>query len=267
MLGWSINLFRICGIQLAVHASFVLLLAYFGYEGWQSGGLVGALWSLLLITLFFGCVVLHELGHSLAAMRYGVQVPRILLMPIGGMAEFDRIPRQPSAELVITIAGPAVNFVIVALLLPVVWPDLWSTHPVAAHSLMALLIQLTLANGLMGIFNLLPVFPMDGGRILRALLATRMNYLRATYWAAMTAKVLAPILALLAFFYYDSPLLGVLFIFIFVVGDAEYRQVLRREQEAEHWAEWARRIEVERLRDAGRDEPPPPPFIVHDSSR
>ena len=114
MLGWSINLFRVFGIQLAVHASFVLLLAYYGYDGWKEGGLPGLLWSLGLIILFFVCVVLHELGHSLTARRYGVRVPRILLLPIGGMAEFDRIPRKPSEELLITIAGPAVNFVLVA---------------------------------------------------------------------------------------------------------------------------------------------------------
>ena len=121
MLGWSINLFRVFGIQLAVHASFVLLLAYYGYDGWVEGGLPGMLWSISLIVRFFVCVILHELGHSLTARRFGVRVPRILLLPIGGMAEFDHIPRKPSAELLITAAGPAVNFVLAALLFAVSW--------------------------------------------------------------------------------------------------------------------------------------------------
>src|SRR3954463_5485194 len=112
MLGWSINLFRVFGIQLAVHASFFLLLAYYGYDGWHEGGFPGLVWSVGLIVLFFVCVILHELGHSLTARRYGVRVPRILLLPIGGMAEFDHIPKNPKQELWITFAGPAVNFVI-----------------------------------------------------------------------------------------------------------------------------------------------------------
>ena len=120
MLGWSINLFRVCGIQLAVHASFLLLLAYWAYQGWQEGGAVGMAWSVGLIVLFFVCVILHELGHSLTARRYGIRVPRIMLLPIGGMAEFERIPRQPRQELLITMAGPAVNFLLVAMLLPLV---------------------------------------------------------------------------------------------------------------------------------------------------
>ena len=116
MLGWSINLFRVFGIQLAVHASFFLLLAYVAYEGWTESGWLGLVWSTWLILSFFGCVVLHELGHSLTARRYGVRVPRILLMPIGGMAEFDSIPRRPSHEVAIAIAGPLVNFIIAGLL-------------------------------------------------------------------------------------------------------------------------------------------------------
>lgn len=104
MLGWSINLCKVFGIQLAVHASFVLLLAYWGYQGWLEGGVVGMGWSVGLIVLFFACVILHELGHSLTARRYGINVPRIMLLPIGGMAEFERIPRKPAQELLITVA-------------------------------------------------------------------------------------------------------------------------------------------------------------------
>ena len=259
MLGWSINLFRVFGIQLAVHASFLLLLAYYGYEGWKEGGLAGLGWNVGLIVLFFVCVVLHELGHSLTAKRYGIRVPRILLLPIGGMAQFDRIPRKPSQELLITAAGPAVNFLLVALLLPLSWRGLISNEDVPRYSWAATLDQLWYANLVMGVFNLLPVFPMDGGRILRALLALQLPYLRATWWAALVSKILAPVFACIAFFVLDWPMVGVLFLFILFVGDAEYKQTLRLEQEDQYWRERARRT----VEASTRDDEPRPPLIIH----
>jgi Zn-dependent protease len=203
---------------------------------------------------------LHELGHSLTARRYGVKVPRILLLPIGGMAEFDRIPRKPSQELLITIAGPAVNFVIAAVLLPFVWRAVFTEREVAEFTLENLSAQLFVANLAMGAFNLLPVFPMDGGRIFRALLATRLPYLRATYWAVMVGKILSLSFAALAAFYFHRPMSCLLFMFIFWAGDAEYRQTLRREEEANYWAEMSRR--VRELESSGA-EPPAPPLILH----
>ncbi len=234
MLGWSISLFRIRGIQLAVHASFFLLLAYVGIEGWQDARWVGLAWSLVTLVAFFGCVVLHELGHCFVAMHYGVNVPRILLMPIGGMAEMDHIPRQPGRELLITLAGPAVNFVLAAGLWFVVRGD--SGH-VALYSAKGLLWQLFIANLVMGCFNLVPVFPMDGGRIFRALLATRLPYLRATFWAATVGKVLAVAGMAVMLFWFETPhyLGAVLFLFILLAGDAEYKAVRRRELEDAHW--------------------------------
>lgn len=260
MLKWSINLFRVFGIQLAVHASFFLLLAYAGYEGWHDSGWIGLLVSVGVTILFFGCVLLHELGHSLTARRYGVRVPRILLLPIGGMAEFDRIPRQPAHELLITLAGPAVNFAIFGLLflavgLPPGWP--WeSDYPNSWTGLGQLLLT---ANFVMGFFNLLPVFPMDGGRILRALLAMRLPYLRATWWAVMVAKVLSLTFAGVAAFYFDRPLTAVLFVFIFWAGHAEYQLTLRREEEARYYSEIARRIQVV----GSADQDPQPRLILH----
>ncbi|MBI2515512.1 MAG: site-2 protease family protein [Opitutae bacterium] len=256
------NLFRIFGIQLAVHVSFVLLLAYYAYEGWSEGGLAGMTWNVGLILLFFGCVVLHELGHSLTARRYGVRVPRILLMPIGGMAEMDRIPRQPRAELLITIAGPAVNFGIVLLMAPFLWRDLLSEAPTTEPNLRALGVQLLAANAVMGVFNLLPVFPMDGGRIFRALLAIKLPYLRATYWAALIGKSLALVFALVAGLYWHHYLLAALFLFILFAADAEYKTVLRREQEAAYWAEMARRLATTPPAD-GNEPPAPPPLLFH----
>ena len=257
MLGWSINLFRVFGIQLAVHASFLLLLGYVGYEGWVEGQLPGMLWSVALIVAFFICVLLHELGHSLTARRYGVRVPRILLLPIGGMAQFDRIPRKPSQELLITIAGPAVNFLIAALLFLAVWRGLINTEDVPKYSVNNLIDELWFWNLVMGIFNLLPIFPMDGGRILRATLATQMPYLRATWWAALISKILAPVFACIAFFILDWKMTGVLFLFILFAGDAEYKQTLRQEQEEQYWRERARQaVEAGTVSEE-------PPLIIH----
>lgn len=262
MLRWSINLFRVFGIQIALHASFFLLLAYAGYEGWRDGGgWPGLLATVGVTVLFFGCVLLHELGHSLTARRFGVRVPRILLLPIGGMAEFDRIPRKPIEELAITLAGPAVNFVIFGLLWLTVglpaegWP-LYAEYPDSWSGLAQLLLT---GNFLMGMFNLLPVFPMDGGRIFRALLAWKLPYLRATYWAVMIGRGLAIVFAFLAVFHFKHPLTGALFIFIFWAGGAEYQHTLRREEERRYYAEMARRISGA----GGNDSGPQPPLILH----
>lgn len=240
MLGWSINLFRVFGIQLAIHVSFVVLIAYWAWSGYSESGWSGAGMHLGLGVSFFICVILHELGHSLTARRYGVKVPRILLMPIGGMAEMDRIPRQPRAEFLITIAGPAVNFAIAALLLPLVWP-LFSFREDGLYVAMGGYWPMLLwANLVMGTFNLLPVFPMDGGRIFRAALASRLPYLQATWWAVTVGKVLALAGAGLMAVYFENWLGAVLFVFIYFAADAEYRFTLRREQEAAYWAQLAR---------------------------
>ena len=238
MLGWSINLFRIRGIQLALHASFLLLLAYVAFDGWNEGGWEQMLWSVGILGAFFACVVLHELGHSFTAMHFGVGVRRILLMPIGGMAEFDSIPRQPSREFLITLAGPAVNFAIVAILWPLVGFG-GDDYPADATGFGQLLLN---ANLWMGLFNLLPVFPMDGGRILRAVLASRLPYLRATYWAAQVGRILAVLAGLIAAFVFRSYLTAVLFGFIYFAGQAEYRAVLRREREDAEWREMLARL-------------------------
>lgn len=239
MLGWSINLFRVRGIQLAVHVSFFLLLAWVADEGWQAGRWVGLSWSVATLLAFFGCVVLHELGHSFTAMHFGIGVRRILLMPIGGMAEFDAIPREPSRELLITLAGPAVNFAIAGVLWLVVGLDADSEYPANATGFAQLLLH---ANLIMGCFNLLPVFPMDGGRIFRALLALRMPYLRATFWAARVGKILAVTAALTAIFVFHSYLTAILFAFIFFAGEAEYRAVRRRELDDARWREMLARF-------------------------
>lgn len=227
------NLFRVRGIQLAVHFSFFLLLAVNAFDGWAEAGWPGLWFNSALLIVFFVCVVLHELGHCLVAIHYGITVPRILLLPIGGMAEFDGIPREPRRELLITVAGPAVNFVLAValwLLLPAKIEVSGETALPTLSEAAQFLMQWNLA---MGLFNFLPAFPMDGGRILRALLALRLNYLRATFWAATTGKVVCAVGAAIAVFY--QPLLAALFMFIFIVGELEYRATKRRELDEAHW--------------------------------
>jgi Zn-dependent protease len=243
MLGWSTNLFRVAGIQLSLHFSFYLLLGFNAWQGWREAGWTGMWWHSGVLVAFFICVVLHELGHCFAARRYGIGVSRILLLPIGGVAEFDGIPREPGREVVISLAGPAVNFVLAALLwlvlrvLPVAGEDAPGGLPGLAGSLDFLLSW----NLLMGTFNLVPAFPMDGGRVLRAVLAGRMDYVRATFWAATVGKVVAVAGAVAAYFH--QPLAILLFLFVFIVGEMEYRGARRRAEEEEHF-----RLTVERLR-------------------
>ena len=251
MFSWSFNLFRIRGIQLAVHFTFLLLLGWAAYEGYEDTGIPGMLWSAATLIAFFTCVVLHELGHSFTGMRYGVHVHRILLMPIGGMAQFDAIHRKPSQELLMTLAGPAVNFAIAGILWPIVNMGRWDPSGTPA-SFADIGRYLAAANIVMGLFNLIPVFPMDGGRILRALLATRLDYLRATKIASLIGKVLA-ILAIAWSIYVGHYLLAALFTFILGAGDAEYRAVKRDEAARTHWEEMLKHISHA---PAAADEPP-----------
>lgn len=272
MLGWSMRLFHLCGIRLEVHFSCLFLLGVVGVYGWVDAGWTGVLWSCATLALGFTCIVLHELGHSLTGMRFGVRVPRILLTPIGGMAEFDEIPRQPSREILMTLAGPAVNFVIVALLwwVPLPWTDAGDAL-LNAYSWDGLLVRVRALNLVMGCFNLfVPAFPMDGGRIVRALLATRLPYVRATFWAATVGKVLASagilfalsplLLAPLAPSWFSADddsayTLAILFFFIFLAGEAEYRAVKRREIDEAHWRMVLARRRAE-LEAAATGEPP-----------
>ncbi len=268
MLGWSMNLFRVRGIRLAVHFTLFPLLALAAFEGWtaeEGGGWLGVAWSLGMLTAIFTCVVLHELGHSLMAMQFGVRVPRILLLPIGGMAELDDIPREPQREVLIAVAGPAVNYgIIFALWLVAGWPteSFFGDYPESFVGFAHMMIHFNL---MMGTFNFIPAFPMDGGRVLRALLAMRLPYLRATFWAATVGKILALIGVLGAFAvvrlgfaahpYYQ---LAALFTFIFVAGEIEYRVVRRRELEEAHWRATFKRL----YPDASAAPPPTPPALT-----
>src|SRR5579863_9940 len=116
---WSITIARVAGSEIRIHLTFLLLLAFWGLEGYQQGGAAGALNRIVLVIAVFACVVLHELGHAIAARRYGIKTPDITVLPIGGLARLSRMPDKPGEEIVIAIAGPLVNVVIAAVLFAV----------------------------------------------------------------------------------------------------------------------------------------------------
>ena len=233
-MSWSIKLFRVKGIDVKVHLTFVLILIWAAYRwsGSTGEGLQGALFGVAATLLLFGSVTLHELGHSLQALKYGVRVRDITLLPIGGLARMEEIPEKPGQELRIAIAGPLVNFAIAAALIGVgallqaqalvTVPELF--HSLGAASWTGMLAYLTMANLAMGLFNLIPAFPMDGGRVLRALLAMRLDYPKATSIAVTIGQGLALLLGLYGFMS-GSFTLVLIAVFVWMGAGQEGKQV------------------------------------------
>lgn len=220
MKSWKIA--EVAGIGVYVHWSFLILPLLIGGSALSSGaGVAGAIQSVLFVFAIFGCVVLHELGHALTARRFGIGTRSITLLPIGGVASLDRMPKNPLHELAVAVAGPAVNVVIAGLLFLV----LMGTGMVnlmlnekAIHD--QFLVQLLWANIALVIFNMLPAFPMDGGRVLRSLLATSISHARATRIAATVGQIMAMLFALVGIL---SGYWMLVFVaaFVFFAGKAE----------------------------------------------
>lgn len=241
----SLKIATVKGIAVRVHWSFLLILAYGAWIYGQAAAtdapgdtlalVGGGLYGILVMLLLFFFVVLHELGHSLAALHYKIPVRDITLLPFGGVARIDRLPEDPSKELVIAIAGPAVNFVLVALLAPlvaiVVAAQLVAGEPFQIDlnqiSFNSFLLYLVAANLTLGLFNLVPAFPMDGGRILRALLGLVTDFQSATRVAVRIGRVIAIALGLFGFLRGDFFLM-LIALFVYVGGDQEGNEVLVR---------------------------------------
>jgi Zn-dependent protease/CBS domain-containing protein len=231
----SIRLLTVRGIVIRIHLTFPLILvwAVLQFGVFTGQGVVGAIFGIVVTLLLFAVVVLHELGHSIAAQNYGVPVKEIVLLPLGGVARLERIPENPMQEFVIAIAGPAVNFVIAGLLL-IVNQLLGIGSPLTDLSLMVARIEsrgldavfdyIFTANLLLAAFNLLPAFPLDGGRVLRALLASRMEYARATSIAVSVGQGLAWLLGLWGFLGGNFFLI-IIAIFIYFAGGQEGQMV------------------------------------------
>jgi Zn-dependent protease len=196
-MGGSFKIGRFSGIDVRVHWTFFLLLAFFGFIGYQtSGSLVGALTAAVTIVALFFCVLLHEFGHSLVAQRLGLEIHSITLLPLGGVSNLESLPEKPADEVKITVAGPLVNVVLapiffgVGLLfgaVPRVPGDLF----MSIGSVGQFFFYLGYLNVVLAVFNLLPAFPLDGGRILRALLSTRLGAVRATDISSAVGQLFA----------------------------------------------------------------------------
>ena len=229
---WSYKLGRICDIDIYAHVTFFILLLWVLISKlWANFSLAASLISVASVIIVFAIVVLHELGHSLAAHRFGVRCHDITLYPIGGVAHLERIPERPREEILIAIAGPAVNLLLGALLIAIqlfIVPHLASyLSPLIVVILAELMWALIVTNVALLVFNLIPAFPMDGGRILRAALAHKLDYLRATEIAIKVGKYLALVFVAVGIMY-DSMLVLIAF-FIWFGGASELKVVQCRE--------------------------------------
>jgi Zn-dependent protease/CBS domain-containing protein len=189
-MSWSLPIFRIAGIQLRIHVTFLLLIGWLAFGFYGEGGTAAAINGVVLLLLLFLCVVLHEFGHALAAKSFGINTPDITLLPIGGVARLERMPEEPKQELIIAAAGPAVTAIIALCLFVIIGfrGEIQLGTNIQGGDLVMSLFKI---NVWLLLFNLLPAFPMDGGRVLRALLATRMSYVRATQMAATIGQSFA----------------------------------------------------------------------------
>jgi Zn-dependent protease len=228
-MGWSIRLFSVAGTAVRIHLTFFLLLAFYALLGWRLGGAPGAVDLVAFIVLLFVCVVLHEFGHVFAARAYGIRTSDVTLLPIGGVASLERMPEKPGQEIVVALAGPAVNLVVAALLAVALGASFdfgqMAQFDDAGASLLG---RVAAANVALCVFNLIPAFPMDGGRVLRALLAIRLGYTRATRVAATIGQGLAFVFALLGLLG-GGPILILIAVFIFLAASGEAGYVQARD--------------------------------------
>ena len=218
---WSLNLGKIAGIDVKIHITFLLIIGWVAMAHWQRGQtLAAAAAGVVFILALFACVVAHEFGHALTARKYGIKTRDITLLPIGGVARLERMPDNPREELWVALAGPAVNLVLAAGLF------LW----LIATATLVPFGQLTVASGafaerllvaniFLAVFNMLPAFPMDGGRVVRALLAMRMNYARATQVAANIGQGMAFVFGFIGLFY--NPFLVFIALFVWIGASQE----------------------------------------------
>jgi len=222
---WAWKIGRLAGIDVYMHATFLLLVGFIVMLNWtESHRIDETMFGVLFVLVIFGCIVLHELGHALTARRYGIRTRDIVLLPIGGVARLERMPEDPNQELLVAMAGPAVNAVIaaglfVALGLAGHFPTLQQAETIrwTGHHFLSSLVAV---NVWLVLFNLIPAFPMDGGRVLRALLAKRMDYTDATQMAAHIGQGIAFIFGFLGLFFDPFLLFIALFVWMGASGEA-----------------------------------------------
>jgi Zn-dependent protease len=233
-MSWAYRIARVSGIDIKVHITFLLILVLGGVQWGQLYGASGVVFGVLLMIALFTCVTLHELGHSLAAQYFKIPVREIVLLPIGGVAMLGKLPEKPRQELIIAAAGPAVNVVIAALLAVFVTPTMTTLDghglvegSAPPPSLTTFLFWLLIANITLVVFNLLPAFPLDGGRMLRAVLAMFMDYARATRVAATIGQGAAVLLGIIGVMT-GNFILAIIAVFIFFGAGMESFQAKAR---------------------------------------
>jgi Zn-dependent protease/predicted transcriptional regulator len=224
MLKWSLNLGRISGIQLYIHWTFLLLVAWILIGDLSQRGFPEGLLTVAFILAAFFCVTLHELGHALTARKYGIRTKNITLLPIGGLANMERMPKRPIREFNVAITGPLVNVALAIILYIFLWmkngiPTAEEVQNIQGITSKWFLFHLFVVNALLALFNLLPAFPMDGGRIFRALLSFRMSRHKATRISAQVGQFMAIIFVFVGLF--NHFMLVFIGIFIFLGANAE----------------------------------------------
>ncbi len=225
----ALNLGKIAGIKLFIHWTFLLLIGWVVFIELNRGSSTkDILLTILLVLMVFVCVVLHELGHSLTARRYGIGTRQITLLPIGGVASLEKMPEEPKQELLVAVMGPVVNIGIALLLLPFLpklgqYFDPENLEQLQEMTPATFVFRLWLINVLLVVFNAIPAFPMDGGRVLRALLSFRMDRVRATQIASSLGQFIAIGFFILGFF--GNPFLILIGLFVFFGASGENRMV------------------------------------------
>lgn len=223
---WSLKIGKVAGTEIRIHLTLLLLLVWLGALAAREGAPIDAINVISLICLAFACVLLHELGHVFVALSFGITTPRIVLYPIGGIAWMKQIPREPRTEFLIALAGPAVNIFIAALSFLMIG-GLFPLPPVESpFSFQGFLVALIWINLMLGLFNLIPAFPMDGGRALRAILAMRLPYAKATTIAVRIGEFFAIAIAVFSILG-SQPVLFIISLLIFVSANAEGAVVKR----------------------------------------
>ncbi len=225
---WSIRIGKLFGIPVYIHVTFILFLVWIAIIIWrQAQDISMVAWGILFILSIFLCVVLHEFGHALTARRYGISTRDVTLLPIGGLARLERMPEDPRQELWVALAGPAVNVVIALVLFLGLRASATALVPdsviITRQSFLA---RVMFINVFLVLFNLLPAFPMDGGRVLRALMATRMPYPRATHLAAVIGQTMAFLFGFAGLFW--NPMLIFIALFVWIGAAQEANMVQMR---------------------------------------
>ncbi len=221
MVGWSLSLGRIAGTEIRLHITFILLIAWFGVAAGLKGGPAAALDAIAITLAIFICVLLHEYGHALVARRFGITTRDITLLPIGGVATIERTPENPRQELMVALAGPVVNIAIAVLLFTVFGATVGADYGTVSidDEKIDFVTRLALVNVMLATFNLIPAFPMDGGRILRAFLSFWLDRTRATEISAKVGQAVAFGLGFLGLF--GNPILLFISLFVFLAATHE----------------------------------------------